>query len=411
MRSTTRIRTVLVVLVTAALTALTTFVATPPSEALAKQPSTACPNRTLPPSPVDTSEKPPPGEASPAPLPVPESPAGGPRMAECGLVLPPGSPEPPQDITAAAWLVQDLATGEVLAAKDPHGRHRPASLIKTLLAVVALEELRPDHVVVATEADADQECTCVGIVAGGEYRVDELVDALLMRSGNDVAHTLATALGGVDAAVEKMNRLAEWLGAADTRAATPSGLDGPGMMTSAYDMSLVFRHAMQQSDYAEAVGTKEIRFPGGPGEPDFPVYNDNPLWATYEGFLGGKTGFTDDSRHTYAGAAERDGRRLAVVLLRAEQQPVRVAEQAARLLDYGFTLAASGSESVGTVTSSPLDSPGDGTGEELASAGVASTTPEDPFGTTGWIVTLAVTLAVIAGLLMGHRKGLLRRPD
>jgi len=233
-----------------------------------------------------------------------------------------------------------------------------------------------------------------------------------MRSGNDVAHVLATALGGVDVAVEKMNQLAEWLGAADTRAATPSGLDGPGMMTSAYDMSLVFRHAMQQPEYAKAVGTREIRFPGGPGEPDFPVYNDNPLWNTYEGFIGGKTGFTDDARHTYAGAAERDGKRLAVVLLRAEQKPVRVAEQAAALLDYGFALAASGSKAVGTVASSPLDSPEDEPAEEdLASAGVANAGRDDSFGTTGWIVTLLVTLVVLAGLLVAHRKGLLRRPD
>lgn len=399
-------------LVTAALVMLTAFVGTPPSEAFAAQPSSSCPNRTLPPPPVDTSEEPPPGEESPTPLPVPERPAGGERMAECGVVVPANSPQPPQDVTAAAWLVQDLDTGDVLAAKDPHGRHRPASLIKTLLALVVLEELRSDHTVVATKADSEQECTCVGIVKGGEYRVDDLVDALLMRSGNDVAHALATALGGVDVAVDKMNALAEWLGASDTRAATPSGLDGPGMMTSAYDMSLVFRHAMQQDDYVEAVGTKETRFPGGPGEPDFPIYNDNPLWGTYEGFLGGKTGFTDDSRHTYAGAAERDGRRLAVVLLRAEQEPVRVAEQAAALLDYGFTLASSGSASVGTVTSAPIQAPGDDAQEDdLAAAGVPTPTADDPFGTTGWIVTLAVTLLVIAGLLVGHRKGVLRRPD
>jgi D-alanyl-D-alanine carboxypeptidase (penicillin-binding protein 5/6) len=398
------------VLVTAALTMLTALVGTPPSAAVAEQPS-SCPNRTLPPSPVDTSEEPPPGEASPTPLPVPTEPSGGERMGECGVVVPPGSPEPPPEVTAASWLVQDLDTGEVLAAKDPHARHRPASLIKTLLALVVLEELRADHIVVATEADADQECTCVGIVAGGKYRVDDLLDALLMRSGNDVAHALATALGGVDVAVEKMNALAEWLGASDTRAATPSGLDGPGMMTSAYDMSLVFRHAMEQSAYVKSVSTRETRFPGGPGEPDFPIYNDNPLWPTYEGFIGGKTGFTDDARHTYAGAAERDGRRLAVVLLRAEQRPVRVAEQAAALLDYGFTLATSGTEPVGTVTSAPIAAPDNEADEDLVAAGVPTPDADDPFGTTGWIVTLVVTLLVIAGLLVGHRKGLLRRPD
>ncbi len=383
----------------------------PPAQAVTDTADESCPNRTLPPPPVDSSEEPPPGEESPSPLPVPETPAGGERMAECGIVRPANSPAPPEDITAAAWLVQDLDTGEVLAAKNPHGRYRPASLIKTLLALVVLEKLPPDHVVVATEEDANQECTCVGLVEGGEYTVDQLVHTLLMHSGNDVAHALATALGGMDAAVEKMNALAEWLGAADTRAATPSGLDGPGMMTSAYDMSLVFRYAMQQPAYAEAVGTKHINFPGGPGEPDFPVYNDNRLWASYEGFLGGKTGFTDDARHTYAGAAERDGKRVAVVLLRAEQQPIRVSEQAERLLDYGFTLAAEGSEPVGTVTTAPPISSVDDGEESTDVTDVAATSPSDPFGTTGWIVTLIVTVIVITGLLVAHRKGLLRRPD
>jgi D-alanyl-D-alanine carboxypeptidase (penicillin-binding protein 5/6) len=159
------------------------------------------------------------------------------------------------------------------------------------------------------------------------------------------------------------------------------------------------------------VGTKHIDFPGGPGEPDFPVYNDNPLWASYEGFLGGKTGFTDDARHTYVGAAERDGRRIAVVLLQAEQQPIRVAEQAQRLLDYGFGLAAAGKEPVGTVTTAPPFSSVDEDGEGTDVIDVATTSPSDPFGTTGWIVTLIVTVLVLTGLLVGHRKGLLRRPD
>lgn len=330
-------------------------------------------------------------------------------MAECGLVLPGPTPSSPRQLTAAAWLVQDMATGEVLAAKDPHGRYRPASLIKTLLALVVLDELPPGKVVVASREDAEQECTCVGVVAGGRYEVEVLLRALLMRSGNDVAHTLANAVGGVDVAVSKMNALAERLGARDTRAATPSGLDGPGMVTSAYDMSLVFRHAMRQPRYAKAVATRQLMFPGGPGKPAYPLYNDNKLWQSYPGFLGGKTGFTDDARHTYAGAASREGRRLAVVLLRAEQRPIRVSEQAARLLDYGFALAAAGSRPVGTLGQ---DAPAEAANSaEQPEVSVAATSAHDPFGTTGWIVTLLVTVLVIVGMIVAHRRGVLRRPD
>lgn len=393
-----------------------------PSDALqraARFPAAAddCPNATLPPPPVDTSEKPPPGIASPAPPEVPATPAGGERMGDCGVVTPHDAPPPPDDITSAAFLVQDLDTGAVIAAKNPHGRYRPASLIKTLLALVVLEELPLDAALTATKADAEQECTCVGLVEGGEYEVGVLVRALLMRSGNDVAHALATALGGTRAAVDKMNDLADRLGTTDTHAATPSGLDGAGMMTSAYDMSMIFRYAMGDPDYARAVGTKKIDFPGGPGEPSYPVYNDNPLWGSYEGFLGGKTGFTDDARHTYAGAAEQDGRRLAIVMLRTEQEPVRLAEQAHRLLDYGFALGEEGAEPVGRVLSaraaSALDGAEDGedSGASPSGLGVSEASSDDPFGPTGWIVTLVVTALVLLGLLVTHRKGLLRRPD
>lgn len=422
MRSAVPTRFLVVSLVTAVLSGL---FALAPVSASASEHSSPCAHERWPPAPVDTSEEPPPGLPSPAPPPVPATPAGGERMAECGIVLPRGESAPQVPKTLSAWLLQDLETGEVLAAKNPHSRHRPASLIKTLLALVVLEELPLDRVVVATKQDANQECTCAGIVAGGRYEVGELLDALLMRSGNDVAHTLATALGGFKVAVGKMNDLAARLGAADTQAATPSGLDGPGMTTSVYDMSLVFREAMRKPRYVEAVSKQHIEFPGGPGKPDIPIYNDNALWDIYPGFLGGKTGFTDDARHTYAGAAERDGNRIAVVMLRGEQRPIRMSEQATRLLDYGFELKARGAEPVGVIENAARSQPQEPRTTEAAEAtpagrpegaaagptGATATSEEDQFGTTGWIITLVLSLAIGIGLVLAHRKGLIHRAE
>lgn len=308
-----------------------------------------CSNRKVPPPPVDSSEVPPPGVPAPKPLPVPAEPLGGDRMGDCGLVLPDGAPKRPKQLSAASWVLSDLESGEVLAARDPHGRQRPASLIKVLLALVVLDELRPEQIVTANKWDANQECTCVGIVRGGRYAVDDMFTGLLISSGNDVAHALGSALGGIDEALRKMNAMAKELGALDTRAATTSGLDGPGMSSSAYDLSLIFRHAMRQPRFAEAVRTQEMRFKTRKNKPAVTLYNDNQLLREYRGFLGGKTGFTDDSRHTYVGAAERNGRRLAVVMLRAEQRPIRVSEQAGKLLDYGFALAKRGTAPVGRI--------------------------------------------------------------
>ncbi|RZQ62905.1 peptidase M15 [Amycolatopsis suaedae] len=364
----------------------------------------SCANRELPPPPVDTSEKPKPGQASPAPLPVPGRAVGGERMAECGLILPRNTRNPPAQVTAASWVLHDLDTGAVIAARDPHGRQRPASLIKTLLALVVIKELQPGTAITVTKEDAEQECTCVGIVAGGQYTVEQLLYGLLMHSGNDVAHALATALGGVPATLEKMNALATSIGATDTRAATPSGLDGPGMSSSAYDMSLIFHAAMKQPLFAKAVATRQIQFPGWGEKQPFPLYNDNKLLSSYPGFLGGKTGFTDDARHTYVGAAQQGGRRLAVVMMRGEQKPIRFSDQAAKLLDYGFALAAANPEPVGKVDydAGATEPTADVAGKSPVAA--AASTAEDPFGVTGWIITMFVGVIIIVGFVVGHRR-------
>ena len=252
----------LFVLVTAALYAAPGVSATrSPRKAQPTGEQANCPNHAQPPAPVDTSEEPAAGATRPEPLPVPSQAVGGTRMGECGLIRP-GDAQDPPTVTAASWVISDLDTGAVLAGKDPHARERPASLIKALLAVVVIRELRQDMVVVGTTEDANQEGTRVGIGPGGQYTVHQLLLALVMHSGNDAAHALAGALGGVPATLDKMNALAKELGALDTRAATPSGLDGPGMTTSAYDLSVIFRAAMKHKEFADAAATKQIDFPG-----------------------------------------------------------------------------------------------------------------------------------------------------
>ena len=142
----------------------------------------------------------------------------------------------------------------------------------------------------------------------------------------------------MDTAIQKINDLAGKLGGRDTRAATPSGLDGPGMSTSAYDIGLFYRYAWQNPTFTDIVATRTFDFPGR-GDVGFPIENDNKLLANYPGAMGGKTGFTDDAGQTFVGAANRDGRRLMAVLLKGTRQPIAPWEQAAHLLDYGFATA------------------------------------------------------------------------
>jgi serine-type D-Ala-D-Ala carboxypeptidase (penicillin-binding protein 5/6) len=296
-----------------------------------------CPYRVTTPPAVDSSEVPTAGDP-PLPLPVPAKPLGGDTLAGCGVVTAPGTPPLPNDVSAEAWLLADLDTGDVIAAKDPHGRHRPASVIKVLTAMQAIRELPVHKVVAGTAEDAAVEGTKVGVGADGWYSINDLLHGLLMHSGNDAAHALSMQLGGMDTTLRKLNDLAGKIGGRDTRVATPSGLDGPGMSTSAYDIGLFYRYAWQNQTFADIVATRSFNFPGR-GDAGYEVVNDNQLLYNYPGALGGKTGYTDDAGQTFVGAANRDGRRLVAVLLRGTRQPIAPWEQAAHLLDYGFATA------------------------------------------------------------------------
>src|SRR5829696_3103885 len=366
-----------------------------------------CPYRESTPPAVDASEVPESGDP-PAPLAVPAKPLGGDALSGCGIVTAPGTPPVPQDISAEAWLVADIDTGDVIAARDAHGRHRPASVIKVLIAMQAIKELPIHKVVAGTQDDANVEGTKVGVGENGWYSINDLLHGLLMYSGNDAARALAAQLGGMDTALQKINDLAGKLGGRDTRAATPSGLDGPGMSTSAYDIGLFYRYAWQNPTFADIVATRTFDFPGR-GDVGFPIENDNKLLANYPGAMGGKTGFTDDAGQTFVGAANHDGRRLMAVLLKGTRQPIAPWEQAARLLDYGFATAPG--TKVGTLIEpdpSLLASKPEGAANPAASA--ASTPLPDIDAMPVRVGVGIVGSIIVFGLILGARS-LNRRPQ
>ncbi|MFF0718014.1 D-alanyl-D-alanine carboxypeptidase family protein [Micromonospora sp. NPDC003816] len=285
---------------------------------------------------------------SPRPTPPPSDPehrvVGGEPLATSGLVVPPGVPSPPR-VTATSWLVADLDTGTVLGGCGPHEYATPASVQKLLLAATMLPRLDPEQVIRVTREDLDiaPGSSAVGLLPGGRYRVETLWLGLLLQSGNEAANALARLGGGPDGAaggVRAMNEYARHLGALQTHAVTPSGLDGPGQFTSAYDLALIARACFADPTFRRYALTERTRIPAqrGLGARGFQIQNENQLVHRYPGALGGKTGFTDYARHTYVGAAERDGRRLVVTLLGAEPRPQRGWEQGAALLDWGFRL-------------------------------------------------------------------------
>ncbi len=246
---------------------------------------------------------------------------------------------PIPDGPAPAWIVADMDTGQVLAERDMNVPHPPASTIKTLLVLTALDELpNLDATVVGTEADTHVECSCAGIKPGRTYTARQLLDAILLMSGNDAANALADMIGGYDTAVAKMNAKAAALGALGTHATTPSGLDGAGGSgaTTPRDLAVIFRAAMANPVFAQIIAQPAATFPSDAG--DKPIVNEDELLHRYPGTLGGKTGFTDAARKTFVAAADRGGRRLVIAMMYGliKEGGPTYWDQAAGLFDWGF---------------------------------------------------------------------------
>lgn len=211
--------------------------------------------------------------------------AAGRGCARHGVVQPVGS-VPIPDGPAQAWILADMDTGAVLAARDENGHYAPASTIKVLLAMVVLDELPLDATIVANEADTRVECNCAGVTPGLTYTTRQLLEALLLVSGNDAANTLATMLGGRDVAVMKMNAKAAMLGAYGTNAGSPSGIDGPGIdiWSTPRDLAVIFRAAMADPVFAQITAQPSAVFPTRTG--DVVLVNQDELLHRYPGTFG-----------------------------------------------------------------------------------------------------------------------------
>ena len=270
--------------------------------------------------------------------------AGGARLASRGVIRPTGgAPVLPQGIGAKAWVLADLDTGKILAARDPHGRYQPASVLKMLTTITVLPHLPGKRLVRVTPAAAHAEGSAVGLLAGARYSVDQLFQALLLVSGNDAAEALAQANGGIGATVAQMNAEIVSLGGYDTYVQTPSGLDGWQQLTSAYDLMLVLRAAVRQPRILAYDKLRSATYDarrstyGHVGGYEFDNQS-NPFFDTVPGALLAKIGYTDAAQHTYMAAARRDGHTLGVVFLRDQRLPLDQYQQAARLFDWGFSL-------------------------------------------------------------------------
>jgi D-alanyl-D-alanine carboxypeptidase (penicillin-binding protein 5/6) len=261
---------------------------------------------------------------------------GGPQLAGHGVIVnyPAAKARPLPKVHASAYVIADAGTGQVLAAKDPHGWYLPASTLKVLTAITLMPVLNPDATVVTTQRAADVQPSKVGLIAGHSYRISDLFKAMLLISANDAAMSVAQATGSVSKGVAMMNAEAHRLQADDTVARRPNGLNGPGQHVSAYDEALFARQALAIPQFMQDEQLRTMRFPRKPGKKPVTLWNQNTMLETYRGDLGGKIGWTTASKTTFIGWARRGGHTLVVTILHCK--PLYELTYAARLLDWGF---------------------------------------------------------------------------
>ncbi|MGH3218613.1 MAG: D-alanyl-D-alanine carboxypeptidase family protein, partial [Streptosporangiaceae bacterium] len=180
---------------------------------------------------------------------------------------------------------------------------------------------------------ASTEPNDVGLLAGHSYKISDLFTALLTISANDAAVALTQATGSLGVGMALINAEARHLQADDTVAVDPNGLDAPGQHTSAYDLALIARRALQLPAFLKYDETQTALFPVTKKK-KVGLYNQNSLLTSYSGAIGGKIGWTSAAGATYAGMAKRNGVTLIVTLLHCPA--LTEISSAEKLLNWGF---------------------------------------------------------------------------
>ncbi|GAB4534250.1 MAG: D-alanyl-D-alanine carboxypeptidase family protein [Thermodesulfovibrionia bacterium] len=207
------------------------------------------------------------------------------------------------NVNARSVIVVDAKTDEILFAKDPDLRLQPASTLKLMTAIVAVEELSLNDIVVVSKKAASQQPSNIDLKEGERVRVEDLLYAALMESANDAAMALAEAVSGNEQRfVELMNQKALQIGAMDTRFVNANGLPADGQYTTVRDLVRIMRYAIDIPIIREILSTRFKMISTVDGREVFLKNTNKLLWMS-DNFIGGKTGYTRAARHCFVGMA------------------------------------------------------------------------------------------------------------
>jgi D-alanyl-D-alanine carboxypeptidase (penicillin-binding protein 5/6) len=235
--------------------------------------------------------------------------------------------------SAVAALIMDADTGEILYEKNPHLPLPMASTTKIMTALLGAERLRPYELVQVSAYAASMAPSKIYLKPGELIRVDDLLQAILLKSANDASVALAEKVSGSEPAFARlMTQRAREIGALNTHFENASGLPADEHYSTVYDLAIILRYAMQRPDFAEIMQMKTASVESVAGRM-WNIRNHNRLLWTFPGALGGKTGWTRASRHCYVGMVETGGQTLVVSVLASS----RLWDDVQELFRYGFS--------------------------------------------------------------------------
>lgn len=236
-------------------------------------------------------------------------------------------------VSASHYCLLDTSNGQLILSHKADVPRPVASTTKVLTAIVAVEYANLHEIAVVSEkADHTAEYT-IGLKAGQELTVEELLKAALVKSANDAAVVLAEHVAGDERFfAHLMNKKAFLLGASQTHFENASGLPSQQHVSTAYDLAIIGRYALNQDEVSRLVAARQVEFKHPGYQKPLTLSNTNTLLESFSGANGIKTGTTNAAGKCLVGSARRQGRQLIAVALNSRNR----SGDCARLLDYGF---------------------------------------------------------------------------
>src|SRR6201984_229725 len=260
--------------------------------------------------------------------------SGGLVIATLLVLLAQGARSQDLPLAAQSAALVDSYSGEFLYTKNPDAKEYPASSTKILTALIVIEAGNLDQLVTVAPEDTKVEPSSLDLKPGQQFTRRQLLFGMLLKSANDVAMCLARDnAGSVPAFAEKMNLRAAELGATSSHFVNPHGLHDPNHYTTAHDLVLIGRAAMQQPLFREIVSTIYYTWKAPSGQID-QLRNHNRLLRHFAGCNGLKTGYARAAQQVLVSSALREGHELICVVLHTDKPGIW--EDSKALLTYGL---------------------------------------------------------------------------